>query len=81
MRVSACKVSAALQLQATARGLLVHQQPQVVRQQMLEAALVAVDLGTRGRDLALSDDHQQSRWLVVSNHEHGACPAADKLQI
>jgi hypothetical protein len=56
-RASACNVSAAVRLQDAARGLL-------VRRQMLEATLVAVDLGTRGRNLALSDGHQQPRWPV-----------------
>jgi hypothetical protein len=81
VRPSACKVSAAVRLQAAARGLLVRQRLQEVRRQMLEAALVVVDLGTRGRDLALSDDHQQPRWPAVSKREHGACPVSDELQL
>jgi hypothetical protein len=81
VRASACKVSAAVRLQGAVRGLLVRQRLQEVRQQMLEAALVVVDLGTRGRDLALSDDHQQPRWPAVSKREHGACPVGDELQL
>jgi hypothetical protein len=69
-----CKVSAAVRLQAAARGLL-------VRRQMLEAAFVGVEFGTRGRDLALLDGHQQPRWPAVSKHEHGACHAGDELQL
>jgi hypothetical protein len=79
--VSACKVPAAVRLQAAARGLLVHRRLQGVRRQILEAALVAVDLGTRGRNLALSDGHQHPHRLVVSKCEHGACPAGDTLQL
>jgi hypothetical protein len=52
-----------------------------MRRQMLEAALVTVDLGTWGRDLALSDDHQQRHWAAISKCEHGTCPAGDKLQL
>jgi hypothetical protein len=48
---------------------------------MLEAALVAVDLGTRQRDLALSNDHHQTRWPAISKREHGACSAGDELQL
>jgi hypothetical protein len=81
VRASACKVSAAVRLQATARGLLVWRRPQEVWRQMLEAALVAVDLSTQGRDLALSIGHQQPRWPAISKHEHGACPAGDELQL
>jgi hypothetical protein len=61
-------------LQAAARGFL-------VRRQMLEATLVVVDLDTRRRDLALSDDYQQPHWLAVSKCEHSACPAGDELQL
>jgi hypothetical protein len=42
---------------------------------------VAVDLDTQGRDLALSDGHQQPRWPAISKCEHGVCPAGDKLQL
>jgi hypothetical protein len=48
---------------------------------MLEAALVTVDLGTWGRDLALSADHQQRHRAAISNCEHGMCPAGDELQL
>jgi hypothetical protein len=41
-------MSAAVRLQAAVRGLLVHRRLQEVRRQMLKAALVALDLGTRG---------------------------------
>jgi hypothetical protein len=45
---------------------------------MLKAALVAVDIGTWGRDLVLSDGHQQSRRPTVSKCKHGAYPAGDE---
>jgi hypothetical protein len=48
---------------------------------MLEAALVTVDLGTRGRDLALSDGHQQWHRAAISKCEHGTYPAGDKLKL
>jgi hypothetical protein len=48
---------------------------------MLEAALVTVDLSTRGCDLALSDDHQQRHRAAISKCEHGTCPTGDKLQL
>jgi hypothetical protein len=52
-----------------------------MRRQMHEAALVTVDLGTRGHDLALSDGHQQRHRAAISKCEHGTCPAGDKLQL
>jgi hypothetical protein len=73
-RASVCKVFAVVWLQAAVLGLL-------VRRQMLEVALVSVDLGTWGCDLALSNDHQEPRWPGVSKREHGACPTGDKLQL
>jgi hypothetical protein len=48
---------------------------------VLEAALVMVDLGTRGRDLALSSGHQQRHRATISKCEHGTCSAGDELQI
>jgi hypothetical protein len=71
---SACKVSAT-------RGLLVRRRLQKVRHHMLKATLVVVDLGTRGRNLVLSDDHQQSLRPAVSTRKHGACLACDELQL
>jgi hypothetical protein len=41
---------------------------------MLEAALVTVDLGTRGRDLALSAGHQQQLWATISKCENVRVP-------
>ena len=64
-----------------ALGLLVRRWLQRVRWQMLKATLVAVDLGTQGRTLALSDGHQQPRQPVVSKCEHGACPTGNKHQL
>jgi hypothetical protein len=52
-----------------------------MRRQMLEAALVTVDLGTRGRDLALSVGHQQRPGAAISKCEHGMCPIGDELQL
>jgi hypothetical protein len=72
---------AVVRLQATACGLLVRRRLQWVRRQMLEAILVAVDLGTQERDLALSNGHQQPCQPAVSKCEHGACPAGDELQL
>jgi hypothetical protein len=43
--------------------------------------LGAVNLGTWGRDLTLSDGHQQPRWSAVSKHKHGACPMGNELQL
>jgi hypothetical protein len=40
-----------------------------MRWQMLEAALVTVDLGTRGRDLALSAGHQQRHRAAICKCE------------
>jgi hypothetical protein len=48
---------------------------------MLEAAMVTVDLGTRGRDLALLDGHQQWHRAAITKCEHGTCPAGDELQL
>jgi hypothetical protein len=52
-----------------------------MRRQMLETALVTVDLGTRGRDLTRSDGHQQWHRAAISKCEHGTCPAGDELQL
>jgi hypothetical protein len=52
-----------------------------MRRQMLKAALVTVDLGTRGHDLALSEGHQQQHWAAISKCEHGTCLAGDELQL
>jgi hypothetical protein len=52
------QTSAIVGIQVVARGFLARQRVWEMRRQMLEVALVTVDLGTRGRDLALSDDHQ-----------------------
>jgi hypothetical protein len=46
-----------------------------------QPSFVTVELGTRGRDLALSNDHQQRRRASVSKCEHGVCPAVDELQL
>jgi hypothetical protein len=42
---------------------------------------VTVDLGTRGRDLALSAGHQQRHRATISKCEHNTCPAGDELQL
>jgi hypothetical protein len=68
-------------LQAVVRGLLVRWWLQRVRRQLLEATLVVVDLGTQGRNLALSDGHQPPSRPAVSKCEHGTCPAGDELQL
>jgi hypothetical protein len=74
------QTSATVGIQAAARGFLARRRVRV-RRQMLEAALVTVDLGTRGRDLAQSDVHQQRHWATISKCEHGTCPAGDELQL
>jgi hypothetical protein len=53
------QTSAVVGIQAAARGFLARRRVREMRRQILEAALVTIDLGTRGRDLALSDGHQQ----------------------
>jgi hypothetical protein len=75
------QTSAAVGIQAAARGFLARRRVREMRRQMLEATLVTVDLGTRGRDLALSDDHQQRLRAAISKCEHGTCPASDELQL
>jgi hypothetical protein len=52
-----------------------------LRRQMLEAALVTVDLDKRGRDLTLSDGHQQWHQAAISKCEHDTCPTGDELQL
>jgi hypothetical protein len=75
------QTSAAVGIQAVARGFLAQRRVREMRRQMLEAALVTVDLGTRERDLALSDDHQQRHRATISKCEHGTCPKGDELQL
>jgi hypothetical protein len=58
-----------------------HKRVREMRQQMLEAALVTVDLSTRGRDLAMSAGHQQQHRGTISKCEHGTCSVGDKLQL
>jgi hypothetical protein len=43
--------------------------------------LVTVDLGTRGRDLALSAGHRQWHRAAISKCKHGTCPTGDELQL
>jgi hypothetical protein len=75
------QTSVAVGIQAAARGFLARRRVREMRRQMLEAALVTVDLGTRGRGLALSDGHQQRLRAAISKCEHGTCPAGDELQL
>jgi uncharacterized protein with PIN domain len=75
------QTSAAVGIQAAARGFLARRRVREMRRQMLEAALVTVDLGTRMRDLALSYGHQQRHRAAISKCEHGTCPAGDELQL
>jgi hypothetical protein len=75
------RTSAAVGIQAVARGFLARQRVREMCRQMLEAALVTVDLGTRGRDLTLSDGHQQWHQAAISKCEHGTCPTGDELQL
>jgi len=55
--VDGIQASAAVRLQAAARGLLALRRLQKMRLEMQEAALTAIDLGNWGRDLAPSDGH------------------------
>jgi hypothetical protein len=75
------QTSATVGIQAAARGFLARRRVREMRRQMLEAALVTVDLDTRGHDLALSDGHQQQHRAVISKCEHGTCPAHNELQL
>ena len=75
------RASAAVGIQAAARGFLARRRVRKMRRQMLEAALVTVDLGTRRHDLALSDGHQQWHRAAISKCEHGTCPAGHELQL
>ena len=80
MRV--CEVSAAVLLQAVARGLLVRRWLQEMRarkmcRQTLEAAVAAVVLGIRGRDLALWNGGRRA----VSTREQGSFLASGGLLV
>jgi hypothetical protein len=75
------RTSAVVGIQAAARGFLARQRVREMRRQMLEAVLVTVDLDTCGRDLTLSDGHQQWHRAAISKCEHGTCPAGDELQL
>jgi hypothetical protein len=75
------QTSAAVGIQAVARGFLALRRVREMRRQMLEAALVTVDLDTRGHDLALSVSHQQRHRATISKCEHGMCSAGDELQL
>jgi hypothetical protein len=75
------QTSADVGIQAAARGFLARRRVREMRRQILEAALVMVDLATRGHDLALSDNHQQRHRAAISKCVHGTCPAGDELQL
>jgi hypothetical protein len=75
------QTSVAMSIQAAARGFLARRRVREMRRQMPEAALVTVDLGTRERDLALSNGQQQRHRAAVSKCEHGTCPAGDEFQL
>jgi hypothetical protein len=75
------QTSATVGIQVAARGFLARRGVREMHRRMLETALVTVDLGSRGRDLTLSDDHQQRHQTTISKCEHGTCPAGDKLQL
>jgi hypothetical protein len=77
-----CKVSAAVRLQAAARGLLARRLLQEMRQPMHEATLAMVDLSSAERDLAPWDGHQQLRRpAAVFKREHSIFPAGSNLQL
>jgi hypothetical protein len=75
------RTSAVVGIQAAARGFLARQKVREMRRQMLKEALVTVDLGTRRRDLTLSDSYQQWHQAAISKCEHDTCPAGDELQL
>jgi hypothetical protein len=75
------QTSSVVGIQVAARGFLARRRVREMRRQMLEAALVTVDLGTRGRNLALSVGHQQRHRATISKCEHSTCPAGDELQL
>jgi hypothetical protein len=75
------RTSVAVDIQVAARGFLARQEVREMRRQMLKAALVTVDLGTRRRDLTLSDGYQQWHQAAISKCEHDTCPAGDELQL
>lgn len=70
---SACMVSAVVRLQAAARGLLVRQRLQEVRQQMLEAAW--------WRSTSAHEGATSPCRTAIGKREHGAYPAGDELQL
>jgi hypothetical protein len=77
-----CKVSTAVRLQATARGLLACRLLQEMRQHMHEVTLATVDLSSVERDLAPWDGHQQLRQpAAVFRREHGDFPVGSDLQL
>jgi hypothetical protein len=81
-KMLSCKVSAAVRLQAAARGLLARRLLQEMRQPMHEATLATVDLSSAERDLAPWDGHQQPRRpAAVFRREHGVFPAGSALQL
>jgi len=87
-RASACKVFAAVRLQAAARGLLARRRLQKMRSPMHEATLAVVDLSIGERnlawsvDLAWSDGHQQPRRpAVVFRRKHGVFSVGGELQL
>ncbi|XP_066344351.1 uncharacterized protein [Miscanthus floridulus] len=87
-RASACKVFAAVRLQAAARGLLARRRLQKMRSPMHEATLAAVNLSIGERDLAWSvdlawsDGHQQPRQpAVVFRRKHGVFSVGGELQL
>jgi len=63
--VDGIQASAAVRLQAAARGLLARRRLQKMRLEMQEVALTAIDLGKWGRDLVPSEGHQRSRQLAA----------------
>jgi len=75
-------VSAAVRLQAAARGLLARRRLHEMRRQMHEASLTAIDLGKGGRVLAPPDGHQQSRGsAAVYMREQGVVSTVGELQL
>jgi hypothetical protein len=71
-RENASHVSAAVRLQAAARGLIARRRLQEMRRQIHEAALMVVDLGKGVHVLASSNGHQQPRRsAAVFMREHG----------
>jgi hypothetical protein len=67
-------------IQAAARGFLARRRVREMRQQILEVALVTVDLDTGARPRPVGRPSAAAP-ATISKREHGTCPAGDELQL